>query len=60
MSRFLMVVGVGCCLAAVVTGLISLDVDARGMSEVNPLGSLALAVAALACFRGHELSKPTR
>lgn len=50
-----MFLGIGCCLVAAVTGLVSLDVDARGLSEVNPLGALALAVVALACFRGHEL-----
>ena len=55
MARVLMVLGIGCCFIAAVMGLVSLDVDARGLSEVNPLGALALAAAALACFRGYEL-----
>ncbi len=55
MAPVLFFTGIGSCLAAVVTALISLSVDNRGLSEVNPLGSLALAVAAIACFKGFEM-----
>ncbi|MCH9683521.1 MAG: hypothetical protein K0V04_18935 [Deltaproteobacteria bacterium] len=55
MARVLIFAGIGCCFVAALTGLISLDVDGRGLSEVNPLGALALAAAALACFRGAEV-----
>ncbi len=55
MAPMLFFTGIGSCLAAVITALISLSVDNRGLSEVNPLGSLALAVAAIACFKGFEM-----
>ncbi|MEM6956934.1 MAG: hypothetical protein AAF411_13800 [Myxococcota bacterium] len=55
MGKFLFFFGVACTVVAAATGLIGLDVNAAGRSEVNPLASLALAVAAIAAFQGSKV-----
>jgi hypothetical protein len=42
-------------LAAVVLGIAGSNVDARGVSDTNPLGAVAIAIAALALLKGSEL-----
>lgn len=41
---------------AVLLGLISLNVNANGVSDVNPFGAVAVGVGALALLKASELA----
>lgn len=56
MKNALRVMGILAALAATVLGVVGANVDARGASEVNPIGGVAVAIAALALLKGSELT----
>ena len=57
MKRYLYYAGVFAALAAVVISMVGSDVGANGMpQDVNPLGGIGLAIAALALFKASELA----
>lgn len=56
MKKALRVAGILAALAAVVLGVVSTNVDATGVSkDANPLGAVAVAIAALALLKASEL-----
>ncbi len=48
-------IGIVAAFAAVALGGFSANVDARGVSDVNPLGAVALGIGAIALLRASEL-----
>jgi hypothetical protein len=56
MKNMLRGLGILAALAAVILGVVGTNVDATGVSkDVNPLGAVAVAIAALALLKASEL-----
>jgi len=53
-GKYLRLAGIGLLHLAALLALVSLDIDAGGRSEVNPLSAIAVAVVAIGMLKASE------